>query len=82
MYEKQPTTNWLMYLGACDALVDNWGEYLDSAMWCSPQLLDISQVEIVEKPKHEASDDQIVRSTVERSRSLEAAQESPEQNQP
>ncbi|MCO5586497.1 hypothetical protein L7F22_040437 [Adiantum nelumboides] len=54
MNKKQSTADWLCYLGALDAhrkLVDNWGEHLQSVMWCSPQLHDIAQLEIAEKPK-------------------------------
>ncbi|MCO5552331.1 hypothetical protein L7F22_005842 [Adiantum nelumboides] len=54
MNKKQSTADWLCYLGALDAhrkLVDNWGEHLQSVMWCSPQPHDIAQLEIAEKPK-------------------------------
>ncbi|MCO5561498.1 hypothetical protein L7F22_015119 [Adiantum nelumboides] len=54
MNKKQSTADWLCYLGALDAhqkLVDNWGEHLQSVMWCSPQPHDIVQLEIAKKPK-------------------------------
>ncbi|WP_219824247.1 hypothetical protein, partial [Enterobacter cloacae complex sp. GF14B] len=52
--EKISTAEWLNYIGACDAhrkLVDNWDEYLQSVMWCSPQPIDIAQLEATRKPK-------------------------------
>ncbi|MCO5551478.1 hypothetical protein L7F22_004982 [Adiantum nelumboides] len=37
--------------GCHQKLVDNWGEHLQSVMWCSPQPHDIAQLEIAKKPK-------------------------------
>ena len=52
--KERSIVEWLSYVGACDAhrkLIDNWGEYLQSVMWCRTQPLDIAQLEIIEKPK-------------------------------
>lgn len=75
--KERTTVEWLSYVGAYDAhrnahrkLVDNWGEYLQSVMWCSPQPIDISQIELEEKPK--------LSRTVRRRQNKEAAQQQKE----
>ena len=71
--KERSTAEWLSYVGAYDAhrkLVDNWGEYLQNVMWCSPQPHDIAQIEIAEKPK--------LSRTAQRRQSRELAQQQKE----
>ncbi|KAI5071385.1 hypothetical protein GOP47_0013636 [Adiantum capillus-veneris] len=49
--KERSTAEWLSYLGACDAhrkLVENWGEHLQSVMWCSPRPIDLAQLKVTE----------------------------------